>query len=61
MAYSLIKDRNMTIKGIVSYLVDSEDDIANLPVDKRPGSTARVVGTQTTYILNNSYTWVKVE
>ena len=61
MAYSVIKDKNITISGIVSYLVDNEEDIANLPVNKRPGSTARVVGTQTTYILNNSYTWVKVE
>lgn len=61
MGYSLIKDKNVTIKGIKSYLVDSAEDLATLPVSDMPGSTALVAGTKDTYTLNNSYEWVKEE
>lgn len=38
------------------YLVDSIEDIANLPTDS-PGSTALVAATSEVYILNNQGQW----
>jgi hypothetical protein len=40
------------------YICDYESDIADLPVNKSAGSTAKVVETGNTYMLNNFHQWI---
>ena len=45
--------------GVATYLVDSTDEIANLPTKDGVGSAAIVPGTGAVYMLNGSREWVE--
>lgn len=44
--------------GFAEFIVDTIDDIATLPTDCKPGSTAIVTDDGVEYILNNKRQWV---
>lgn len=50
---------NKPFYNMAEFLCDYESDIADLPTNRGPGSTARVVETGNVYILNNNHEWVK--
>lgn len=50
---------NKPFYNMAEFLCDYESDIADLPKNRGPGSTARVVETGNIYILNNNHEWVK--
>ena len=61
--YSMTHEHNEQAYGLKRYVVDTEADIATLPANVPtiiPGSTAFVIGTSTTYMLNNQRQWVKI-
>lgn len=41
------------------FLCDTTEDIAELPVYDRPGCTAYVISTGTTYMLNHKEEWIR--
>ena len=58
--YILYKQDGETLYGIKEFVLDSVDDIKNLPKNIRVGSTALIIPTAEIYILNSSKTWVKI-
>lgn len=47
------------VYGVNNYVIDTVDDVANLPVYCAMGSTARVISTGDCYIINSDKQWVK--
>ena len=58
MAYYIRKNTNNVAYGVVIFTVDEEADIQNLPRYHTPGSTAYVIASGNTYMLNNAKKWV---
>lgn len=61
--YGITRENNERVYGLKQFVVDSESDIATLPtLDPTlvPGSTAFVIATSNTYMLNNKRSWVKL-
>ena len=59
---SLYRQDGETLYGIKEFILDSEDDIKNLPTHNKVhvGSTALVIPTGALYMLNGSHKWVEV-
>lgn len=45
--------------GVNHYVIDTEDEVSNLPTDCAMGSAATVIATGNNYILNGQKAWVK--
>lgn len=50
---------NKPFYNMAEFLCDYESDIADLPTNRGPGSTARVVESGNVYVLNNNHEWIK--
>ena len=60
--YGLTHNNNKAVYGIKRFILDKEEDTKTLPTrGLTPGSTAFVIGTSNTYMLNNLYVWKKVK
>ena len=59
---NLYKQDGETLYGIKEFILDSEDDIKDLPTNKKvhTGSTALIIPTGALYILNSSYEWIEI-
>lgn len=57
---SIMKQNDKETYGVISYLIDTEADVKNLPTHCAPGSTALCAETSDVYILNNKKKWVKL-
>lgn len=57
---NLTKFAGRTAYNVKEYTVDTESDIADLPTDIAPGSTAFVISTSATYMLNSNGSWNQV-
>ena len=55
---NLYKQDGEILYGIKEYLLDSPDDLIDLPRDIRTGSTALVISTGEKYILDGNKNWV---
>lgn len=60
MGISIFSNSGIKAYNLKNYIVDTVDDIANLPTGSHPGSTAFVVATSEYYMLNNQKKWKKV-
>lgn len=58
MAFSLCGQNGKPAYGVKHYILDTSSDIPNLTIADVPGSTAYVIETGKTYILNNNEQWV---
>lgn len=60
--FGITHENNKAAAGLKRYVLDAEEDVKDLPTTGLaiPGSTAFVIATSNTYMLNNQYTWVKV-
>ena len=61
--YGMTREHNERVYGLKQFVVDTESDVATLPtLDPTlvPGSTAFVIATSNTYMLNNKRSWVKL-
>lgn len=58
--YSIIKQNDHMSAYVTEFVVDTDGDIAELPINVYPGSTALVAGSSEVYILNNNKEWVKL-
>lgn len=60
--YGLTHNNNKVVYGIKRFVLDKEEDTKTLPTrGLTPGSTAFVIETSNTYMLNNLYVWKKVK
>ena len=59
--YSLYANDDDILYGIQKYIVDTEEDMEDLPNHARAGSTAFVIETSTTYILNHNKEWKEIK
>lgn len=62
--YSMTHEHNEPVYGLKRFVLDTESDIADLPTTSGiivPGSTAFVIATSATYILNNQRVWTKIQ
>lgn len=46
--------------GLKDFVVDTAEEIKNLPIDCPMGSTAFVIATKTKYMLNGSKEWTQI-
>lgn len=58
--YSISANRNQVAHNTKKFIVDFASDVATLPTDCAPGSTAFVIENSSHYMLNNYKQWVKV-
>lgn len=54
---NIVEENGKVKYGIKKFILDSVDDITNLPTDVTPGSEAYVITTGVTYILNGESVW----
>ena len=59
--YSLYANDDDILYGIQKYIVDTESDMETLPNHAKAGSTAFVIETSKTYILNHSKVWKEIK
>lgn len=58
--YSVISNNGRSY-GIQTYLLDTEDDLTKIPVEKcSPGDKAFVIETSTSYIVNHNKEWKRI-
>lgn len=56
------RNSNKIAYGIKHYTFDTEADLlSNRFITIQPGSTAFIVDTSTTFILNEAYQWIKIK
>ena len=58
MAYFIRKNTSTPTYGLVIFTVDEESDISTLPRYHAAGSTAYVIASGNTYMLNNKKEWI---
>lgn len=58
--FKVINQSGHTAYGLKEYICDVESDISNLPIDETPGSTAFVIASKKTYMMNNQHKWVDI-
>ena len=57
---NLYKQDGETLYGIKEFILDSIDDLSNLPINIRSGSSALIIPTGEVYFLNGLKQWVPV-
>ena len=58
---NLYRQDGEALYGIKEYILDSAEDVKNLPTEKiHAGSTALVIPSGDLYMLNGEKKWVKV-
>ena len=58
--FSVLANRKKIAYGQKDFILDFETDITELPTDCEVGSTAFVIESSKTYMLNHQKHWVKV-
>ena len=58
--YSLYANNDDISYGIKKFILDTEDDLQNLPKGVRPGSSALVISTSKVYVLNHEGYWIEI-
>lgn len=49
-----------TTYGLKEFVIDTVDDIENLPIDVPQGSVAFCIATSSVYMINGSREWVEI-
>lgn len=61
MAQNITANDNTVAYGIKKIMVDTKNELKELPYKLEPGSKALVTETLDLYLLNNHNTWVKIK
>lgn len=56
-----VMQRGKVQYGLQRFVVDTPDDLLNLPAKTVPGSTAYVISTGAKYMHNNENVWVRIK
>ena len=60
MAFILYKQDGEILYGIKEFLIDSEEDLKDLPLNIKSGSSAFILSSGSIYILNKDKKWILV-
>ena len=60
MGYNTLSQSGHTAYGIKEFVVDTDDDIKNLPTDGPMGSAALSIASGNVFILNSKRKWKMV-
>ena len=60
MAYKMISTNGQTQYGVDEFIIDTPDDLPNLPPRSAMGSTALDISTGDVYIKNSTGEWKKI-
>ena len=60
MAVSIYSNSGIKNYGIKHFILDTQDDLTNIPTTCKPGSTAFITETSKYYMLNNQNKWIEV-
>lgn len=60
MGMNAISTSGHTAYGVKEFIVDTEEDIKNLPIDIPMGSTALVIGNSTVWCLDGQGEWKQI-
>ena len=60
MSYTLYANDDNIAYGVKKFIVDTTADLAQLPKNITPGSSALVIKTSTIYMLSNEHNWEKI-
>ena len=60
MAHKVISNGNTIQSSVVEIVVDTEEDVAELPTDVGVGSDCICLETSEVYMLGNDKTWHKI-
>lgn len=58
--FKVINQSGHTAYGLKEFICDTEADISNLSLDETPGSTAFVIASKKTYMMNNQHKWIDI-
>lgn len=61
MAHNITANDDTIAYGIKKIMVDSKEELKELPYKLAPGSRALDISTMDLYLLNNHNTWVKIK
>lgn len=61
MAISIYSNSGIKNYGIKHFVLDTENDLNQLSTIYTPGTTAFIVETSQTYMLNNKKEWIQIE
>ena len=57
---NLLSQSGHTSYGIKEYILDNQNDLDNLPITDKAGSTAFVISTSQVYMLNSKGEWKEI-
>lgn len=60
MSMAIMEQSGHTTYGLKTYVLDTPEDMDNLPVDDPMGSAAFVISTGAVYMLNSNGEWKEV-
>lgn len=58
--YSIMKQNGKEAANVIEYVIDTIDEINELPVDCAVGSVAIITSTSQVFMLNNKKEWVEL-
>lgn len=61
MAQNITANDNNIAYGVKKIMVDTKEELKELPYKLAPGSKALDISTMDLYLLNNHNTWVKIK
>lgn len=62
MAYTAVYANGSTFNAVKKFVVDTFNEIYDINISQiSPGSTAFVIATSKTYMLNNKRNWIEVQ
>lgn len=54
---NIVAQSGRPVYGLMKYFLDTESEVAELPADRQPGSTALVKESGNTYMLDSQGVW----
>lgn len=57
---SFLSNNGKEAYGLTTYVVDTKDDIANLPKNETMGSTAFCIADSSVYMIDSEGKWVEI-
>lgn len=54
---NIVAQSGRPVYGLMKYFIDTENEVAELPKDRQPGSTALVKESGNTYMLDSQGVW----
>ena len=58
--YGIMETSGHTKQGITQFVIDTPDDLDDVPINVAPGSTVFCISTSAVYMLNHKHEWCEI-